>query len=50
MRTSRPANFQFVKIRVIRVGFRYVFAAMFETVKTEITTATGKLTHLRRFL
>ncbi|MGH7992870.1 MAG: peptide chain release factor 2 [Limisphaerales bacterium] len=23
---------------------------MFETVKTEITTATGKLTHLRRFL
>jgi hypothetical protein len=26
------------------------FAAMFETVKIEITTATGKLTHLRRFL
>ena len=25
-------------------------AAMFETVKTDIATATGKLTHLRRFL
>jgi len=25
-------------------------AAMFETVKTEIAAAAGKLTHLRRFL
>jgi hypothetical protein len=55
-----PANFRFASIRVIRVeclfpsGFwilHPVFsAAMFETVTTEITTATGKLTHLRRFL
>ena len=55
-----PYHFQFVPIRVIRIeslfpsGFwilHPVFsAAMFETVKTEIATAAGKLTHLRRFL
>jgi hypothetical protein len=35
-------------------GFRLpgsvFFVTMFETVKSEITTAAGKLTHLRRFL
>jgi hypothetical protein len=45
-----PYQFQFEIIREIRVGFLYVFATMFDTVKSEITTASGKLTHLRRFL
>jgi hypothetical protein len=27
-----------------------IFRAMFETVKTDIANAAGKLTHLRRFL
>jgi hypothetical protein len=40
--------------RIIPSGFRLpapVFSAtMFETVKTEIATASDKLSHLRRFL
>lgn len=39
------------RLSLLAFGFQLLyFAAMFETVKTEITTATGKLTHLRRFL
>ena len=60
VRQHRPSRFQFASIREIRVkslflsGFRLpasvCSATMFETVKSEITTASGKLTHLRRFL
>jgi hypothetical protein len=39
---------------VFRSGFWILLpvfsAAMFETVKTDIATVAGKLTHLRRFL
>jgi len=52
--TSPSANIQSAKFTdnpfwLLASDFS-IFAAMFETVKTEITTATGKLTHLRRFL
>jgi hypothetical protein len=53
-------QFQFAPIREIRVkslflsGFWILNSLfcriMFETVKSEITMASGKLTHLRRFL
>jgi hypothetical protein len=51
---SRPCQFQFTSKALFPAGFRPlppVFSApMFETVKTEIAAAAGKLTHLRRFL
>jgi hypothetical protein len=49
-----PYQLQFVSKSLFLSGFRppasVCSAIMFETVKSEITTAAGKLTHLRRFL
>jgi hypothetical protein len=62
VRQHRPTNFK-ISIRVIReIRVKSLFPSgfwilnslfcriMFETVKSEIATAAGKLTHLRRFL
>ena len=34
----------------VRALYRLGFVAMFDTITAEITTATDKLAHLRRFL